>query len=231
MTLIPPAFCWTRFGTEAGQSVQEILRRKEEERLANGGVFLWGVGNALSPAIRALVAMAGRPLLLLSPTVSTPRRVDAAPSSVALWTEATDLAGEPYDLPQRSLVTSHLSGAAGKRFHYALVCRSSEPLDFGRVRGYLDFASLFNLQSGKPIGASQVTCVVQHRSSISKGRRYPIVYAAELAPPFLVRLSRPMPITRVDSNLPWGHAVEEEWTRRRQLPPIDAPHSIRSTTA
>src|ERR1700728_56037 len=35
---IPDRFCWTRFGTEAGESIEHILNRKEEERLANGGI-------------------------------------------------------------------------------------------------------------------------------------------------------------------------------------------------
>lgn len=222
MTPLPSAFCWTRFGVEAGQSVEEILKRKEEERQANEGTFLWGVGNALSPAITALVARMARPQLLLSPTVSGPRRVDAAPSSVALWTEATDTDGAPFALPPRSLVTSHLSAIGSKRFHYALVCRSVEPLDFGKVKGYLDFASLVNLQSGKPIGASQVTCVVQRRSPSSNGRLYPIVFVAELVPPFLVRLSRPILIERPDSSLPWSQLVEKEWIKRREFQVIDA---------
>ena len=48
---LPTIFCWTRFGGEAGEPIEQILFRKEQERLANGGVFLWGIGNAVGPSI------------------------------------------------------------------------------------------------------------------------------------------------------------------------------------
>lgn len=39
--------CWSRMQAEAGQSLDAIVRRKELEREANGGLFLWGVGNLI----------------------------------------------------------------------------------------------------------------------------------------------------------------------------------------
>jgi hypothetical protein len=45
---LPEAFVWTRFGTEAGQTIDRILARKEAERIANGGLFLWGIGNSVA---------------------------------------------------------------------------------------------------------------------------------------------------------------------------------------
>ena len=47
--LLPDLFCWTKYGTEAGEDIGAILERKESERLASGGTFLWGVGNAIGP--------------------------------------------------------------------------------------------------------------------------------------------------------------------------------------
>ncbi len=38
--------CWTRMQAESGQDLLNIVRRKEIERRANGGIFFWGVGNA-----------------------------------------------------------------------------------------------------------------------------------------------------------------------------------------
>src|SRR5689334_16901759 len=37
-TPLPLLFCWTRFGTEAGEPIEAILERKEREREATGGV-------------------------------------------------------------------------------------------------------------------------------------------------------------------------------------------------
>ena len=48
---LPRFFCWTRFGTEAGQPIEQILERKEQERIVNNGLFLWGIGNSLTPSM------------------------------------------------------------------------------------------------------------------------------------------------------------------------------------
>jgi 4-aminobutyrate aminotransferase-like enzyme len=50
---VPDIFCWTKMGTEAGQTLGTILRRKELERQAGSGIFAWGIGNSLgaSPAL------------------------------------------------------------------------------------------------------------------------------------------------------------------------------------
>jgi hypothetical protein len=70
--LLPDCFCWTRFGTEAGQAIVHILQRKEQERSANDGLFIWGIGNAIGPSIRELVRRTNRPEVLFSPIKSSP---------------------------------------------------------------------------------------------------------------------------------------------------------------
>jgi hypothetical protein len=35
-------FCWTRFGTEAGEPIEQILERKEDERLGERRGLLLG---------------------------------------------------------------------------------------------------------------------------------------------------------------------------------------------
>jgi hypothetical protein len=39
VNVLPMAFCWTRFGPEAGESFSDILARKNAEREAGDGVF------------------------------------------------------------------------------------------------------------------------------------------------------------------------------------------------
>jgi hypothetical protein len=58
---IPRDFCWTRFGTEAGEPIEQILERKEAERIATGGVFFWGIGNAVGRSISELVRRTDEP--------------------------------------------------------------------------------------------------------------------------------------------------------------------------
>src|SRR5437867_7353861 len=123
---IPEVFCWTRFGTEAGQTIDAILTRKEKERLANGGMFLWGIGNAIGPSLIELLRREPTPEALFSPIKSQPKPEDVTPPGVAAWTKAETLNGDTFPIPRPSLVLSRYDPAGGKRAHYALVCHSDE---------------------------------------------------------------------------------------------------------
>ena len=68
---LPEYFCWTRFGTEAAEPIDSILGRKERERVANRGIFVWGIGNAIGPSIRELLRREAQPEVLFSPIKST----------------------------------------------------------------------------------------------------------------------------------------------------------------
>src|SRR2546427_659470 len=125
---IPECFCWTRFGTEAGQTIDAILMRKEKERAANGGLFLWGIGNAIGPSLVELLRRESTPQALFSPIKSPPKPEDVSPPAVAAWTKAETLDGYTFPIPDHSLVLSRYDPTGGKRAHYALVCHSGEPL-------------------------------------------------------------------------------------------------------
>ncbi|MFL5914864.1 MAG: hypothetical protein ACJ752_04405 [Gaiellaceae bacterium] len=186
-TDLPTLFCWTRFGTEAGELIGSILQRKEIERLANGGVFYWGVGNSVAPGIASLLQRVARPKLLFSPIKSRPRSEDVAPQRIVRWREAITIAGDRITLPDTVCVTSRQS-----RSHYALVCSSTEPLQVATF-GRLHVSELRNLESGKPLGSSQVTAVVTHRSDSGAHRDggYVIALRAFLVEPYFVRLATP----------------------------------------
>jgi hypothetical protein len=153
---LPPAFCWTRFGPEAGEPIEQILARKEAERTAGRGIFYWGIGNAVGPAMTALLADVGEPEVLFSPIASPPRRVDVAPCSTVQWLAGEDMAGECVDLPDSARVTSGWEPTRPNAARYALVCSCSEPIELAD-RGQLRFGRLRNISSGSPVGASQVT--------------------------------------------------------------------------
>jgi hypothetical protein len=202
---VPDCFVWTKFGTEAGQSIVEILRRKEDERKANEGVFYWGIGNAIGPSVVELLRRLNSPDVLFSPIKSAPRRQDVAPESVVAWTTAFGLDGEPYALPPRSLVTSRFN--ADRQRHYALVCRSDTPFEeLITPSSRLDkvqLSELRNILSGRPLGGSQVTAVVMRESLNSvRGPEYDISFKATLVPPYLIHLSDPRPITNYDARTP-----------------------------
>lgn len=190
--IVPDCFCWTRFGTEAGEAVGQIFERKEAERAANGGVFIWGIGNAIGPSIRELVHRKSKPEVLFSPMKSSPRPQDVSPPAVALWSRGETLSGEFYGLPEHSLVTSRYDPLASTG-HYALVCSSPIPIAPIQSTGRIALAALTNLRTGRPIGASQVTAVVRFRPLDSEhGRVYDVSARAELVYPYFVKLCQPV---------------------------------------
>lgn len=192
---IPDYFCWTRFGAEAGQAVAEILARKERDRRANGGLFLWGIGNAIGPGMRELVCRTSDPQVLFSPIKGRPRGIDSAPPRVVAWTQAETIDGRRYQLPSGSVVTSRLDALNPKGCHYALVCHSAEPLEPDNSRHRIDFTQVANLTTGNPLGASQVTAVVGLRAyDGSCGNEYVVAWRARLVAPHFIRLRVPVAI-------------------------------------
>jgi hypothetical protein len=188
--VIPDAFCWTRFGTEAGESIDEILERKEKERRKNDGVFFWGVGNSVAPGLVGLLERCARPEVLFSPIKSRPRSVDRAPAARFTWRAGRDLDGGYFELPPAARVTSGGSPGGPGRAHYALVCASPKPLAVNLADAEVDFLALRNLLSGNPLGASQVTAVVQVlKEQPPSDVRYRVAMRATLAPPYFVRLT------------------------------------------
>ncbi len=191
-------FCWTRFGTEAGEKIETILDRKEDERKANNGIFLWGIGNGLKPSMLELVRNNPEPEIVFSPIRSAPRKVDVAPETVVIWLAGRTMEDKHYNLPRGSFVTSR----ASKRPHYALVCSSETPLTIDPEGDTFTFNSLRNLVSGNPVGASQVTAVVQHDSEEVDNDSivYTVALRAKLVPPYFIRLTEPCEIENTKSN-------------------------------
>jgi hypothetical protein len=193
---IPQHFCWTKFGSEAGEGVTEILGRKDGERAANGGLFLWGVGNSVARGIKALVRLEKEPTVIFSPMRAKAKAIDVAPRRVVLWRSALGIDGQEWNIPPGSTVTSRgdSSGGAMKRSHYALVCRSDTPLSAACFNYRpLQFGSICNLLSGSQLGFSQVTSVVGYRERENgAGPLYPVGFLASLVYPYFVELFDPI---------------------------------------
>lgn len=198
---IPRAFCWTRMGEESGERLDRIVKRKELERCANDGAFVWGIGNAVGSAIRRLIAEEPCPEVLFSPIRSAASTIDANPAGVLLWLDYVGPGGSAVPLPHGSFVTSR-SGTANsdaKRAHYALFCGSESPLRTEK-RGTIAFQQLRNLQSQRPVGFSQVTAVVSQEPECAneQGLQYDVVLRAQLQYPFCVRLVNSVLLTKDD---------------------------------
>jgi len=200
---LPSDFCWSRFGTESGQTIERILARKEGERLANGGTFLWGIGNALGPGIRELLRRQPEPEVFFSPIKSRPRQVDVSPNMVVAWTMGETLEGDVYELPRASLVLSRFDPDSPRGAHYALVCQSATALGVGSDLGELSFGGLRNILSGRELGSSQVTAVVSYNSSHENNddRAYRVAFGARLVYPFFVRLLQPVDVAAREARL------------------------------
>jgi len=195
---LPQRFCWTRFGTEAGENIEAILSRKDEERLANSGIFLWGIGTALAPSMNHLLEIETTPRVIFSPMRSAPKAADVSPNGIVRWMAGITLRGERYELPRRSIVTSRAPANNRRNFHYALICASAGKLMVNNAAEKVVFGQLRNLRTGRPIGASQVTAVVQRSKERagSSSVEYLAAIEAELVYPFFVKLTESVAISR-----------------------------------
>lgn len=189
---LPEAFCWTKFGTEAGEPPLSIFQRKELERRHNGGVFLWGIGQSIGPSLPDLLRVTPTPEVLFSPIRTSAAIRDASPVQVVLWCDAIGYDGRRFRLPEYSIVTSRMDPTHPRSGHYALVCEAGSPItELEGEEHYLALTALRNLRSGTPLGASQVTAVVRRTCTTAPTRaEYPVVARARLVYPYLLRLTR-----------------------------------------
>jgi hypothetical protein len=201
---VPTTFCWTKMGAEAGEPLERILLRKEFERQANGGWFAWGVGNSVMTALAHLFAHGGPAHVVFSRMRAKPKACDSDPDSIRLWLAAQSACGKSYQIPPFSIVTSRggTSSGVAKRTHYALICYSSSPIRLGSAGlGSVDATELVNFVSGRPLGASQVTAVVQWSGGASDSDArsgYPVDILATLDHPGQVKLTAAVPLSARD---------------------------------
>lgn len=208
--------CWTRMQSEAGQRLEDIVLRKELERRAGSGVFFWGVGNAPAVATSTYARLRVPVKVVFSIMKGRPRVVDASPRSIMVWRRYIDMAGVERELPSQALITSRAeTGAGQKRRHYALMCYSARPLRIERGVGF-DPAAYRNVGSnGGPVGASQVTALLQRVASAAPGD-YEENLTAELVGSYWVRLTDPVVLdakeaSRVDQAA--AASSTQEWLR------------------
>jgi hypothetical protein len=221
---VPPIFCWTKMGSEAGQGLSDIVRRKDLERQCGRGLFAWGIGNSVGPAIEYARAAERMPELfaLFTPMKSRPKAIDASPAQIVMWMSYYAGADHIATLPSHMLITSRGQAGSGteKRVHYALFCRSDDSLLDQRDHGAIDQRAVSNLVSSNPVGASQVTSVVRHDQSLASKATYPVLFKAKLAEAGFVRLANPVrlegdlfalyaDVCSATSRSEWAHRISD----------------------
>ena len=222
---LPDAFVWTRFGTEAGQSIEDIIARKERERQQNGGVFLWGIGNSIGPSLPSLLSSESMPVVAFSPIKSKPRAVDVEPGQVAIWHQATTTNGEHYSLPAGSMVTSRY--VPGRNKHFALVCRSDRPLLIETGYEALNMNGLVNAKSGTKVGFSQVTAVVKKQEEPSTFKQeYNVAMCCQLEHPFVITLQEPEILPASDGVELDGYFLRERARTVRERTVVQMPLAL-----
>jgi len=188
---------------EAGQQLEKIVARKEVERRSGNGLFFWGVGNPPS-AIVVTLARAGVAVpVIFSRMKSKPKTMDFAPRRIVVWRSYIDCEGVERPLPPHTLVTSRGDSATGvKKTHYALMCRSSEPLIL-RCRGEVFDPSIYRNAggTGARVGFSQVTALLRRTEEVAHDSHYEVNIRAWLTGSYWVRLTDPIEITADKQNL------------------------------
>jgi hypothetical protein len=208
---LPTAFCWTKMGAEAGQSLSGIIARKDVERDLGNGVFFWGIGSSLGIKLWSFIEGLKSPDILFSPMKTKAKKVDAKPSRIFAWTSYLDRNGVKHPVPLHSLVTSR--GTVGKKLktsHYALVCHK-ETTFFSESWPQIEWNNLRNYKSRSKLGFSQVTSLVEaNNGSKSLNSSYQVLFGAKLVSPYFVKLVDPV---EVPPSL-WAEA-NDNWSNNR----------------
>lgn len=184
-------FVFTKPGTEAGETLIEIVKRKETERVAGNGVFWWGVGNSLGDDLSEAAMKAGGriPILFVAhDRPAPPKNENVNPSRIVRWTKWRAKEGASKDVPAFANITSRWDEK--KRLHHALVCMSEVPLSIDLEGPRFDPMLCKTYAMGRVPGASQVTALV--RGDLGDRRhqegRYRILFRANLVLPWQAKL-------------------------------------------
>lgn len=188
--------CWSRMQAEAGQGLETIVARKERERRAGGGLFLWGVGNAPAVAINALARMGLQIPVVFSIMKTRAKPVDVSPTRIVIWRRYIDVEGIERPLPEHTLITSRGDSARGaKKVHYALMCWSDAPLQLQHGTRFDHHAYRNVSRAGAPVAASQVTALLKPVGEPSGQSDYEVNLQAWLSESYWVRLTDPIELS------------------------------------
>ncbi len=118
----------------------------------------------------------------------------ANPWGITAW---IDTQGQVRELPVHCFITSRafLPSNRKKENHYALVCFSDQALNAQCNNTRIFPNQLRNITTKKPLGASQVTAIVNitsHADNVCNAKSYSISFTAELRSPYYIQLAQPV---------------------------------------
>ena len=202
------AFCWTRMGDYSGQPARLVVKRKELERQANDGVFWWGFGeppNRVGEVCRTICLLidAGvTPRVRFSWSRAAERAAENQldifeqkdpPDARWVFRQFVPMCGqgEQKSIPKNVIMTR----AVNQPPYFALVCRSTEPLEEKRL-SHIDLRKVMNLRpDGQRVGQlanQQITAVLVPRDNPqARLKPFRVVFEAELVEPYCVDLLDP----------------------------------------
>src|SRR5260370_21248752 len=97
-------FVWSLMGQDAGQSLDEIVVRKEAER-KTGGDFWWGLGTPLGPRVGSVAVLNGGILPALFSALNGKRATQASNEIVRVWNGWCSIrSGQRGTIPKHVLV-------------------------------------------------------------------------------------------------------------------------------
>jgi hypothetical protein len=194
------AVCLTKFGPESGETADEILARKDLQRLSGVGAhkneFWWGVGEkGTAQSISVLISHSGANVVLFSTIKNT----------TIVWRQYSVLGSRvSHDIPKHVLITSAALAKNGslRTTHFALVCKSRVPIKMGEPVFRFSNAHYKNLGKGGKLGKSArgqrtTTALVRWKRTPISGAECDslIDFSADFCLPHCVELSDPKQIS------------------------------------
>jgi hypothetical protein len=197
---VPEQFCWVRLRDDAGLGPGTIIESKEHAREQDDGDFLWGFGLNIERPMGQMVNATSDPVCLFTPMLTPPKVRSTVAEGAILWRGAM-VNGSRVPMPTHARVTSGKARTSQKKpRRWALVCRSEASLSGQTEGSSFSKADVWNFpktpaERPKNPGDQQTTVpVTYHQGSAVSDRNYRVLFRAQLAPPYLVELTDPVPV-------------------------------------
>jgi hypothetical protein len=201
------AVCLTKFGSESGETAEEIVARKDLERRAGVGThkneFWWGFGERrAAQSTQTLISQHGGNTVLFSAIKDQTPPNNGSATDTLVWRKYRMVGGDILqDIPKHVLITSAAVTKCGTTptKHFALVCNSSVALTIGGRAFRFSNSHYKTLSKGGKLGKSArsqrtTAALVKLTNSPISGAECDslIDFSADLCMPYCVELFDPV---------------------------------------
>lgn len=188
-------FIWSLMGQDAGQSLDEIIIRKEAER-GTGQTFWWGLGTGLGARVESAAISNGGTLPALFSALGNQKQTSNQKTYV--WNGWRSVRKGRYRTYSHGSIPEHalVLGGSPDRAYYGLVCRCDTELVLGD-HGPFDPAQCRTVAKGVAPGRSQRAALLTGHVKHPHGP-YSITFIAHLVEPWFVRLTHPKALSAAE---------------------------------